>query len=57
MEVLDHVPEGWRVLTGAIEHPHGYEWICNNKSRFSDEYRHALVPEEVAREWRRNNPR
>jgi hypothetical protein len=46
MEVLDYIPSGWRVLGGAINHPRGYRWICNNKSRFGDEYRHALVAEE-----------
>ena len=52
--VLDVVPEGWKVLK-AINHPPGYRWICNNKSRFSEEYEKGLVPEEVAFEWKRNN--
>ena len=55
MAVLDHVPDGWRVIGGAVNHPSGYRFINNNKSRFSGEYQHALVKEDVAIEWRRNN--
>lgn len=51
MEVLDHVPDGWRVLRGTTTEPKGYCFINNNKSRFGGEYKHALVPEEVADEW------
>lgn len=54
MEVLDHVPEGWKVIGGANMAPNGYRFINNNKSRWSDEYRHALVPEDVAYEWWRD---
>ena len=54
--VLDHVPEGWRVLVGAIAHPPGLRWIDNRKPRFGTGWKRALVPEEVAHEWRRNNP-
>lgn len=50
MEVLDHVPDGWRVLRGTTTEPKGYRFINNNKSRFGGEYKHALVPEEVADE-------
>ena len=55
MAVLDHVPEGWKVLDGCTNAPAGYRFINNNKSRFGDEYQHALVKENVAIEWRRNN--
>lgn len=55
MEVLDHVPEGWKVIPGATAHPHGYRWVNNNKSLFGGEYKQALVPEEVANEWRSDN--
>ena len=54
-EVLDHVPRGWKVIQGAAAHPPGYRWINNNKSLFGGEYKKALVPEEVAREWLFNN--
>ena len=50
-EVLDHVPEGWRVIGGAIEHPPGLRWIDNRKSRFGTERKRALVPEDVAYDW------
>ena len=55
MVVLDHVPEGWKVIGGATAHPHGYRWINNNKSLFGGEYKQALVPEDVAIEWWRDN--
>lgn len=55
MEVLDHVPEGWKVIGGATAHPSGYRWINNNKSRFGGEYKQALVPEDVAYDWWLNN--
>lgn len=53
--VLDHVPAGWRVIGGANMAPEGFRFICNNKSRWSGEYKHALVPDEVAHEWWFNN--
>lgn len=55
MVVLDHVPEGWKVIGGATAHPSGYRWINNNKSRFGGEYKQALVPEDVAYDWWFNN--
>ena len=51
MVVLDHVPDGWKVIGGAVNHPSGYRFINNNKSRFGGEYQHALVKEDVAIEW------
>ena len=54
--VLDHVPDGWRVIENANTAPKGFRFVSNNKSRFGGEYRHALVAEDVANEWRRNNP-
>lgn len=51
-EYLDHVPDGWKVLEGAINYPKGFRWISNGKSRFDKDYKQALVPEEVAHEWR-----
>ena len=55
MEVLDHVPDGWQVIGGTNAAPNGYRFINNKKSRFSGEYEHALVHEEVAIEWWINN--
>lgn len=42
--VLDALPAGWRwIRCGCTTAPRGYAWACNGKSRFSPEYRHALV--------------
>lgn len=49
-EVLDKVPDGWVVLDGALTAPRGYVFVCNRKSRWGGEYRHALVPEKVIAE-------
>lgn len=46
IEVLGHIPEGWRVIKNANMAPRGYRFICNNKSRWSGEYRHALIQEK-----------
>lgn len=46
IEVLDHIPEGWRVIKNVNMAPRGYQFICNNKSRWSGEYRHALIQEK-----------
>ena len=47
IEVLDHIPEGWKAIRHANMAPLGYLFVSNNKSRFSKEYRHALVREEA----------
>ena len=31
MAVLDHVPEGWKVVGGCTNAPAGYRFINNNK--------------------------
>lgn len=49
-QTLDRLPAGWRYLTGALTAPVGYRWACNNKSRWSGEYWHALVQEMVEEE-------
>ena len=49
-EVLDKVPDGWVALDRALTAPRGYVFVCNRKSRWSGEYRHALVPEKVIAE-------
>ena len=33
MAVLDHVPEGWKVVGGYTNAPAGYRFINNNKGR------------------------
>ena len=55
MVVLDYVPEGWKVVGGCTNAPAGYRFINNKKSRFGGEYQHALVKEDVAIEWWRDN--
>ena len=50
MAVLDHVPEGWKVIDGYTNVPAGYRFINNNKSRFDGEYQHALVKEDEQNE-------
>lgn len=55
VEVLDHVPEGWKVLGGTNSAPLGYRFICNRESRFGGKYKHALVTEDIAVEWWLNN--
>lgn len=46
VDMYDSAPDGWSKLEGATTAPKGYAWYSNNKSRFSDEYRHALVKED-----------
>lgn len=41
-DVFEKLPEGWRVIEAPV-HPKGMLWICNNKSRFSTEYKQALL--------------
>ena len=49
-EVLDKAPDGWGVLDRALTAPRGYVFVCNRKSRWGGEYRHALVPEKTIAE-------
>jgi len=53
--VYDSVPEGWRVMTGAVNHPNGYRWICKDLSRFDGGYNLCLVREDKAIEWLMKN--
>lgn len=41
--IYDTMPDGWRVIQGAMTAPNGYVWIYNGKSIFSKEYRHAYL--------------
>ena len=43
MTVYDRLPKGWIFLSGARTAPYGYKWISNGKSRFSNDYEHALL--------------
>lgn len=43
IKTFDSLPDGWKYLNGATTAPNGYRWASNGKSRFSAEYRHALV--------------
>lgn len=47
IRLLDHLPEGWRVLKGALTAPVGYVWVCNRKSILRGEYEHALMKEGI----------
>ena len=57
IQILECIPEGWQVLIGATTAPKGYRFICNNKSRWSNERKTALVAKEIADEWIRDNSR
>ena len=46
-KVLNHIPEGWRLLLGAMTAPRGYRWVFNGESLFSGKRERALVPEEL----------
>lgn len=47
VEVLEALPNGWRVDRDATTAPRGYVWINNNKSRFGTERKSALIREEL----------
>lgn len=40
--ILDHLPEGWHVIEGALTQPNGTCWIGKG-SRFDGTYQHALM--------------
>lgn len=50
VQYFDEIPQGWKQIVGAMTAPVGYEWISNGKSRFSADYRKALVKEKPNRE-------
>lgn len=45
VKILNKLPNGWRVIEGALTAPIGYKWVNNGKSVFSKEYRQALLKE------------
>lgn len=51
--IYQEIPSGWKLLRGATTAPVGYELICNGESRFSPDYKIALVkgrPQESQKE-------
>ena len=40
--IYDRLPDGWRILEGAMTQPRGTCWIAKG-SRFDGTYRHALM--------------
>lgn len=44
LRIVDHIPEGWKPLKGALTAPRGYKWIYNGESLFSGKRKTALVP-------------
>lgn len=49
VKVLDHIPDGWKKIEGAVTAPRGYSWYYNGKSRFSGEREQALVKENTGK--------
>lgn len=43
------LPKGWTRIEGALTAPRGYTWVSNNKSRFSDERKSALIKNDKLR--------
>ena len=43
IEVVNNIPNGWKILEGATTAPKGYKWIYNNKSLFSKKRKKALL--------------
>ena len=56
VQYFDKIPLGWMLIKGATTAPVGYEWISNGKSRFSMDYRIALVKEAHAKEKTTKTP-
>ena len=46
MEILDHIPDGWKAVPDAPAIPKGFVMVTNGKSRFSKDYKCAMIPEE-----------
>jgi len=46
-EVLEKLPDGWRVIGTVGTAPLGTVWACNGKSRFAPGYESALVREDA----------
>lgn len=43
LKPIEKLPDGWKFDERAVTAPKGYKWANNGKSRFSPDYRQALV--------------
>lgn len=43
IKIFKEIPDGWVICEGAMTHPRGYVWICNNKSLFDGSRKHGLL--------------
>lgn len=43
LEIVNSIPNGWKILEGATTAPKGYKLIYNGKSLFSKERKKALL--------------
>ena len=44
---INHIPEHWSYIGELDRTPKGYKWISNNKCWLSDEYKRALISDEL----------
>ena len=47
IDCYDSIPNGWKIIQGAVTAPKGYTWISNNKSHFSGQRKTGLVPDDA----------
>lgn len=47
----DHVPEGFRKLTGATTAPRGWVWYGKGSRFVRHDYQHILVSEDESRRY------
>lgn len=44
VKILDKLPEGWKIVNSPLSYvPDGYAWATNCKSRFTEDFDHALI--------------
>lgn len=49
VDILEEIPQNWKIRKGTLTEPNGYAWIFNGKSLIAKDengnglYRHALV--------------
>lgn len=48
VNIMETMPEGWKILDGATTAPRGYVWIYNGESRFGGKYQSALLKLKVS---------
>lgn len=51
--LYDRLPDGWKIIKGAMTAPSGYIWIHNGKSLFGGEYKHGIIAMENLEEEKR----